>query len=71
MIVVPCNGCQDREVGCAGKCERWAKYKAMKRIQYENRLKERQLHTIGLDNYVKRVQREKIVDRQRKGRNSG
>ena len=66
MIAIPCNKCDERALGCHGKCERYAEYKAAKIEQYELK-KTIQRHTVGYERLITRLQREKIADRQRKG----
>ena len=62
---VPCKGCQDREVGCHGKCE---KYKAYHELLIEDRKKRvsiyapEQIH----ENYCRKLH-DKIVKRHRNG----
>jgi len=65
-LSAPCKDCEDRGVGCHGKCE---KYRAYKERMSEERRKclkaygDEQIH----ENYCRKVH-EKIVKRQRTGR---
>lgn len=39
--MIPCNNCEDREIGCHSKCTKYIKFKSLKDAEREARLKDR------------------------------
>lgn len=54
----PCHKCEDREVGCHSKCERYQQYAEHQREMYKMREVERKARNINID-AVRRNKRRK------------
>lgn len=49
----PCKGCEERQVGCHGQCEKYAEYKAERWRMWLKRKDEHQVSTSGFEYAIK------------------
>lgn len=53
----PCKDCEDRELGCHSKCEKYIEYKKYSNLKREEIIKESRIKSFKIDVEVKKRQR--------------
>lgn len=55
--IAPCKDCEDRELGCHSKCEKYIEYKKCSDLKKEEIIKESRIKSFKIDVEVKKRQR--------------